>query len=234
MKTTGSFNWNTRIASFKFPTCGGTGGGPVVTLSVTKLTFPKRVLGTTSPAKLVKLTNTGTGTLNISSIAISGDFAISAKTCGSTVAAGASCTVSVTFTPTAINTRTGTLTFTDDANPATQTVALSGIGTAISLSPTSLNFGTLAVGTTSAAKSITVHNAGTSTVTFTGFSIAGTNPGDYLISGNTCGASLAGGGSCTVSLQFKPTAAGTRKGTLRVADNGGGSPQTAALTGVGQ
>jgi hypothetical protein len=234
MKTTGSFNWNTRIASFKFPTCGGTGGGPVVTLSVTKLTFPKRVLGTTSPAKLVKLTNTGTGTLNITSITISGDFAISTKTCGSTVAAGASCTVSVTFTPTAINTRTGTLTFTDDANPATQTVALSGVGTAISLSPTSLNFGTLAVGTTSAAKSITVHNAGTSTVTFTGFSIGGTNPGDYLISANTCGASLAGGGSCTVSLQFKPTAAGTRKGTLRVADNGGGSPQTAALTGVGQ
>jgi len=235
MKTTGSFNWNTRIASFKFPSCGASSGGPVVTLSVAKLTFATRVLGTTSLAKVVKLTNTGTATLNISNIGIiSGDFAISAKTCGITVAAGASCTVSVTFTPTAIGTRTASLTFTDDASPATQTVALSGVGTAISLAPTSLNFGTVAVGTTSAAKSITVHNAGTLTVTFTGFSIAGTNPGDFLISGNTCGSSIAGGASCTVSIKFKPTATGTRKGTLRVADNGGGSPQTSALTGTGQ
>jgi hypothetical protein len=234
MKTTGSFNWNTRIASFKFPSCGASSGGPVVTLSVAKLTFATRVLGTTSLAKVVKLTNTGSATLNISNIGISGDFAISAKTCGSTVAAGASCTVAVTFTPTAIGTRTGSLTFTDDASPATQTVALSGIGTAISLSPTSLNFGAVAVGTTSAAKSMTVHNAGTSTVAFTGFSIAGTNPGDFLISANTCGSSIAGGASCTVSIKFKPTGTGTRKGMLRVADNGGGSPQTSALTGTGQ
>jgi len=175
-------------------------------------------------------------TLNISSITISGDYAISAKTCGTTVAAGASCTVSVTFTPTLIGTRNGTLTFNDDAPTNPQTVALTGAGTAIALTPASLNFGTVAVGSTSAARSITVHNAGTTTVTFTGFSLAGTNPGDYLISGNTCGASLAAGGNCTVSLQFKPVAVGTRKATLQlqVFDNGGGSPQTAALTGVGQ
>jgi hypothetical protein len=234
MKTTGSFNWNTRIASFKFPGCGGGGGGPTVTLSVTSLAFGKRVLGTTSPAKVVKLTNTGTATLNITSITASGDFAISANTCGSTVNAGASCNVSVTFTPTAIGLRTGTLTFTDNAPTNPQTVKLQGTGTAISLTPTSLNFGTVTVGTTSAAKSITVKNVGTTTVTFTGFSIAGTNPGDYLISANTCGSSLAGGASCTVSIQFKPIATGTRKASLRVADNGGGSPQTAALTGVGQ
>ncbi len=235
MKNTGSFNWNTRIASFKFPGCGGGGGGtPAVTLSVSSLSFGKRVLGTSSAAKNVKLTNTGTAVLNISSITISGDYAISAKTCGATVAVGASCTVSVTFTPTAIGIRNGILTFNDDAPTNPQTVQLKGTGTAISLSPTSLGFGTVAVGTTSAAKSITVKNVGTALVTFTGFSIGGTNPGDFQISGNTCGSSLAGGASCVVSIQFKPTATGTRKGTLRVADNGGGSPQTAALTGTGQ
>jgi Abnormal spindle-like microcephaly-assoc'd, ASPM-SPD-2-Hydin len=235
MKTTGSFNWNTRIASFKFPTCGGGGGGgPVVTLSVTKLAFSKLVLGTTSGAKTVKLTNTGTATLNITSIVTSGDFAISAKTCGSTVAVGGSCTVSVKFTPTAIGTRTGALTFTDDATPTTQSVALTGTGTQIALSPTSINFGTVGVGTTSAASTVTVKNVGTTTVTFTGFSIGGTNPGDYLIASKTCGSTLAGAATCTVSVQFKPTITGTRKATLRVADNGGGSPQTSALTGVGQ
>ena len=140
----------------------------------------------------------------------------------------------MTFTPTVIGIRNGTLTFNDDASTNPQKVALTGIGTQISLSPVSLNLGTVAVGATSAAKSVTLTNVGTTTVTFTGFSIAGTNPGDYQISGNTCGTSLAAGGSCTVSLQFKPTATGTRKGVLRVADNGGGSPQTAPLTGVGQ
>ena len=81
---------------------------------------------------------------------------------------------------------------------------------------------------------VIVTNVGTTPVTFTSISIAGTNLGDYQISANTCGTSLAARGSCTVSVRFKPTAAPTRKGTLRVADNGGGSPQTASLSGVGQ
>ena len=234
IRTTGSFNWNTRIANFKFPNCGSGGNTPAVALSATNLAFGKRVLGTTSTAKVIKLTNTGTSTLNISSITINGDFAISAKTCGTTVAAGANCTVSVTFRPTAIGIRNGTLTFNDDAPTNPQTVALTGTGTQISLSPVSLSFGTVAVGTTSAAKSVTVTNVGTTPVTFSGFSIAGTNPGDYQISANTCGTSLAAGGSCTVGVVFKPTAVGTRKAILRAADNGGGSPQTASLTGVGQ
>src|SRR6266516_6282939 len=93
---------------------------------------------------------------------------------------------------TGIGIRNGTLTFNDDASTNPQKVALTGTGTQISLSPVSLNFGTVAVGATSAAKSVTVTNVGTTTVTFTGFSIAGTNPGDYLVSGKTCGTSLAG------------------------------------------
>jgi hypothetical protein len=133
-----------------------------------------------------------------------------------------------------IGNRNGTLTFNDDASTNPQIVALTGTGTQISLSPVSLNFGAVAVSTTSAAKSIAVTNVGSTTVTFSGFSIAGTNPGDYQISGNACGGSLAGGGTCTLSVRFKPTATGTRKAILRVADNGGGSPQTAALTGTGQ
>jgi len=207
---------------------------PAVTLSATSLAFGKRVLGTTSPAKVVTLTNTGAGTLNVSSIGINGDFTIGSKTCGTTVAPGASCTVSVTFTPTLIGVRNGTLTFNDNAPTNPQTVALTGTGTQISISPVSLNFGTAVVGTTTAAKSVTVTNVGTTPVTFTSISLAGTDPGDYQISANTCGTSLAARGSCTVSVRFKPTAAATRKAILSVADNGGGSPQTASLNGVGQ
>ncbi len=106
--------------------------GPVVSLSPTSLTFAKVLVGKTSGAKKVTLTNTGGSTLNITSIATTGDFARLAgpkKTdCGSTLAAGKSCTVRVTFTPTQKGLRTGDLNFTDNAPGSPQSVALSGTG----------------------------------------------------------------------------------------------------------
>jgi uncharacterized delta-60 repeat protein len=137
-------------ADFALARCvGGGGNAPSVTLSTTSLAFGKKVLGTTSTAKVVTLTNTGAGTLNISNVSINGDFTIASKTCGMTVAPGAGCTVNVTFTPTLIGVRHGTLTFTDNAPTSPQTVPLTGTGTQISLSPVSLNFATVAVGSTS-------------------------------------------------------------------------------------
>jgi hypothetical protein len=132
MKTNGSFNWNTRIANFKFANCGGQGGGPAVTLVPTSLKWGKILVGVKSGAKKVTLTNTGNATLNISSIVPSGDFALApvAKklACGSTVAAGKSCVIKVTFTPTQVGLRTGAVTITDNAPDSPQSVALSGTG----------------------------------------------------------------------------------------------------------
>jgi hypothetical protein len=233
MKTTGAFNWNTRIANFKFAGCGGGGGTPAVSLSPTSLKFAATVLSVPSAAKKVTLTNTGTGTLNISTIAATGDFHIKSKTCGSTVAVGASCTVSVTFTPTLIGNRTGSLIFTDDAPTSPQSIPLSGTGVSISFTPKTTNYGTVTVGST-LSKNITVSNLGTGAVAFTAFSIVGLNPGDFHITGNSCGATLAAAQTCVVTVQFKPTAAGTRKGTLKVTDTGAGTAsQTATLVGVG-
>jgi len=99
---------------------------PVVT--PTLLSFGNQVINTTSAAKTVTMTNKGTATLNIDSVAISGSFAISSKTCGTTLAIGAKCTVKVTFTPTVLGALTGTLTFTDNAANSPQTVTLSGTG----------------------------------------------------------------------------------------------------------
>jgi subtilase family serine protease len=115
----------------------GGGGGPVVSFSPTSLTFPKRTVGTTSPAKKVKLTNTGNATLNITTFATSGDFALATvkktKTVtpcvnGGTVAAGANCTFAVTFKPTQKGARTGDVTFTDNAANSPQQVPLTGTG----------------------------------------------------------------------------------------------------------
>jgi hypothetical protein len=232
-KVNGTFNWASRIGSFIFSNCGGGGGQPAVSLSATALNFKKVPIGQTSSPQTVTLTNTGTATLNISSITASGDFHISNNTCGATVAAGANCAVSVTFTPTKKGKRTGNLTFTDNAPTSPQVVSLTGVGQSITVSPTSLNFGTIAVGNTSAQQNVTVTNVGTTTVTFTGFVFAGTAAGDYLISANTCGATIAPGANCSVGVEFKPTTTGKRNAKLNVKNNGGGSPASASLTGTG-
>src|SRR5258706_33159 len=125
MKTTGAFNWNTRISTFKFPTCGG--AAPTASLSPTSLTFASQNVGTTSAAQTITLSNGGTAALSITSIAASGDYA-QTNNCGTSVAAGSSCSISVTFTPTAVGTRTGAITVTDNAPGSPHSASLTGTG----------------------------------------------------------------------------------------------------------
>jgi hypothetical protein len=112
-------------------------------------------------------------------------------------------------------------------------VALAGTGTAIKLTPSSLTFGTVAVGNSSPPQTITVTNVSGATVTFTSIGVAGLNLADFPITSTTCGPALAGGASCTLGITFRPTATGTRKATLKLFDDGGGSPQTSMLKGTG-
>ncbi len=101
------------------------------------------------------------------------------------------------------------------------------------MSPSAVSFGTIAVGGTSAAKSVKVSNDGTVDVTFTGFSLGGTNPADFAIASNTCPATLKPGADCKVGLVFAPVAVALRTALLLIADNASGSPQKVALTGTG-
>jgi hypothetical protein len=105
------------------------GGSSTATLSVTpaSLTFGSQALNTTSGARPVTVTNTGTAAAAISTIVASGDFA-ETSTCGASIAAGGSCTVNVTFTPTASGTRTGALTINSNASNSPTTVTLTGTG----------------------------------------------------------------------------------------------------------
>jgi len=229
-KVTQMFDWSTQIGSFSFSGCGG-GGTPIVSLSATKLAFVKTPIGQTSPVKSITLTNTGNATLNISSITISGDFIIQNKTCGSQVLAGANCKVTMAFTPTAKGTRKGTLTFNDNANNSPQTVALSGTGESIALSPNPVNYGTVVVGQSS-TMAVTVTNVSSATVSLTGFTITGAIT-DYSITNNTCGGTLNAGAHCSISVKFAPTVKGKRNGQLNVFNNGGGSNSPDKLVGVG-
>jgi hypothetical protein len=232
IQSNGSFNWNTRISNLIFPNCGnGSGPSPTAVLSATKLVFPKTLVGQTA-SLTVTVTNTGNASLNISNLAITGDFAVQSNTCGTQVVAGSNCAITIGFTPTAKNSRTGILQLTDNAPNNPQRVTLSGIGMSIALSPTALNFGPVPVGQTSAPQPVTISNVSTASVNLTGFSIGGTSA-DYTISGNTCGTSLAAGTNCSLNVSFNPIKKGVRNGKLNVANNGGGTA-TATLTGTGQ
>jgi hypothetical protein len=203
--------------------------GPLVLLSPSSLIFSDQVVGQSSEPQTVTLTNNGTETLNISNIAISGDFART-NTCGTSVAAGNSCTFDVRFSPTEAGPRTGTLAITDDAEGSPHTVDLSGTGVqaGVSLSPSSLSFGDQLVGTPSTAQSVTLTNSGTTTLTISNISITG----DFSQS-NTCGSSLAAGANCAINVTFTPTATGGRSGAVTVTHDAPGSPHSVPLTGTG-
>ena len=204
-----------------------------VTVSVTALSFGDEVVSGTSAAKAVTLKDTGSGLVNISSIAItpSTNYTISSNTCGSTLAAGKGCTVKVEFEPTALGALTASLAFSDNASNSPQTVALSGTGTVdATLTPASAAYGAETVGTTSAAKTFTLANKQAGALT----SIAISTTGDFAVSMTTCGTSLGAETKCTVSVTFTPTATGTQTGQLIISDSASTSPQTANLTGTGK
>ena len=192
------------------------------------LNFGSLATGSTSTAQTVTVSNPTGAAAPVTSIATTGDFAQS-NTCGTSIAANSSCTVSVTFTPTASGSRTGTLTV--NAGGTTSTVSLSGTGIApgpvLAAAPANLSFASTLVGNTTATQAVTVSNSGTSAATVSG--VAAT--GDFTQTNNCT--TIAVGGSCTVNVAFTPTTSGSRTGTLTVTSTANNSPTTVALSGSG-
>jgi len=209
----------------------GVGVLPAATFSPTSLTFATQLINTTSPTQPVTLTNTGLGTLTLRGGGFSGAFS-GGTTCGPPLAAGASCTINVSFKPKATGTLTGSISITDNAPGSPQTVSLTGTGTEVQLSQTSLNFGSQKVGTTSHGKNVNLTNKGSVPLNISGISITGTNPADFA-QANNCGSSVAAGAFCTIRVTFTPQAPGARSANVSINDDGGASPQTIALSGTG-
>ncbi|MBL8309217.1 MAG: choice-of-anchor D domain-containing protein [Burkholderiales bacterium] len=214
-------------------------GSPAASVSATSLTYASTNVGSTAAAQTVTLSNTGTAALTLGATTISGDFAVSSNTCtsGSSVAAGGSCSVSVTFTPTAAGARSGSLTIAHNATPSTSTVTLSGTGAAVgspaaSVSPAQLSFGSTTVGATAAAQSVTLTNTGNAALVLGTTSIAGA---DFAVGSNSCtsGSSLAAGASCNVSVSFTPSAPGARSATLTITHNASPASSSVTLSGTG-
>ncbi len=201
-----------------------------ITTNPASLTFANQAAGTTSAVKSVTLTNTGSSSASLS-ISSSGDFA-QTNTCNGSLSAGSSCTVSVKFTPTNVGTINGAVTVIDNAPNSPQIVSLSGSGVVpLTLSPTSLAFGNIAVGSTSPAKTATVTNNEKTALNFT-FAASG----NYAAVGSgtaPCSSSLAAGASCTLSVTFTPTANGSINGAVTVSDSTIVRQQEVALSGTG-
>ncbi|MFT3819975.1 MAG: choice-of-anchor D domain-containing protein [Rubrivivax sp.] len=213
-------------------TAGGTG---VASVSPASLSFPSTNVGSTSAAQPVTVTNSGSTALAIQSVTATAEFAVSSNNCPATLAPGASCTISVTFTPAAAGSRSGSLTIANNGSTGNKTVALSGTGQAAgagtaSVSPASLSFPTTNVGSSSAAQSVTVTNGGSAALAIQSI----TATAEFTITGNNCPATLAVGASCTISVTFTPAAASARSGTLTIANNGSTGNKTVALSGTGQ
>jgi len=173
------------------------------------------------------------GDVSISNFGITpGDFT-ETNNCPVTLLAASSCTVQVTFVPTAGGTRTATITITDSARGSPHIVNLTGTGHVpiVSLSPTSLTFAAQAVGTSSAGRPVLLTNSGSFDLTISNIGVTG----DFSET-NNCGLGLAFGSlgnTCQISVIFSPSVSGTLTGVLSITDNASGSPHTASLSGQG-
>jgi len=212
---------------------------PVVTVSPSTLSFDNVTTGTNA-TKIVTLTNIGTGPLAIASATVTGTgFTKVAGGCGTTLAGGASCNISVKFAPTTVVAYTGSLVITDNSEGVTgskQTVALTGAGIApipvASVSTAALSFGDVMLGAT-ANKVVTLNNTGTGPLTIASATVTGT--GFTRVAGG-CGATLAAGANCAITVQAAPTTLGAKTGSLVITDNTGAvanSTQTVSLSANG-
>lgn len=207
---------------------------PVVVFSASKLSFGNINVGSSSGTMNLTVTNQSPTNLTLSGITItganSGDFTQTTD-CGSSLAGGASCNVSVVFSPTYAGARTAAVTVTDTSAGSPLSVILSGTGTGVpiaAVSPSSLTFSNQDVGTTSSLQTATLSNTGSATLS--ALSIVASS--DFAQT-NNCGSSVAPGATCIISVTFKPGGTGTRTGSVTITDNASDSPQLISLSGTG-
>lgn len=212
-----------------------------LTLSATSLNFASpQLTGTRSGAQPEILTNTGSSEVVISNIALTGanaaDFSQS-DTCGSSLAAGANCTINVTFTPSQPGPRSASITITDNTTGSPQSAALTGTGTVTGPNATLLpatvsischfRLDPFPVCSCIPNQAPTLSDFGSTELSIT--SITTTGP---FSESNTCGTSLGAEDSCTIAVELSTRSAETQTGTLLVTDNAPGSPQEVILTGT--
>jgi hypothetical protein len=221
--------------SLEFVSLVGVATAPSLTISPASLNFGSVLVGTSATLG-VQIANSSAGAVTIGSITATGDYSVAIGTCpasGGTLAAGASCTIQVSFLPLDTGTLSGAVSIASSATSLPLTVPLTGVGVQshLQISPGSLSFGSVAVGA-SATQSFTLANTGATAITKLGIAVS-SGAADYAITGPCTVATLAAGGSCSVTVTFTPAAVGSRPGTLTVTSSDISSPAAVPLSGSG-
>ena len=213
----------------------GVVGAPALTLSSAGLVFDPQVIGTTSFAQTLTISNTSDVPVTIFGFSVTGTASAdyTASNCITTINPGGSCGVRVTFSPTAAGTRSATVTLADSTTVGTHSFTVTGTGLlptlTLSIDPPSLTFADLAVGATSGNLIAQVTNTGDASVlidrVFT--------TGDFRLYTTGCVTNLRAGSTCSIYVQFTPTATGARSGKIVIEDAATGNPQNVTLSGNG-
>lgn len=214
---------------------------PRPTLAPFSNNFGAAGLGQTAGPAIFTLQNTSVTELAINTIIISGpnasDFT-QTNTCGTELAAGSTCAISVLFSPTGLGGRTATLGVVYGPTNSSLSANVLGIGTsaslppAVTLLPGGIGFGSVPVQVRQAPQIFTLTNLTGTSVHISNIVITGTNANDFLQSTN-CPATLAALASCSVAVGVTPSLVGAFVGTLEVSDDSPTSPHRATLSGNG-
>ncbi len=204
------------------------------------LAFDDSVATVPGPTLPIAFTNLGDGAVSVTSVAKGGpdaaDFAITANTCsGATMPAGASCSVSVRFSPSDIGERTATLTIVGPGLVGSRTIALIGTGLdPVLVTPGSLAFGNVSLGTTSDPSTVSVFDYGDAPMPVSSVAIDGADAADFAIAAEDCtGTPIPVAMACALSVTFSPSALGARSAVLTITGPAPIGARTVALTGTG-
>lgn len=228
-------------ASVQLSGNGTVQAAPAASFSAAQIAFGNQTVGTTSAPQSLTLTNSGNADLSITGLQASLPFGLGNNTCGNTLAAKASCTVQLSFTPTGTGPATGSLSLTSNASGSPHSVALTGSGVPVAPqlawtpAASALNFGSGTVGAALASQTLTLANQGPGSASITELHLAGSNAADFMIDGSSscqAGGSLDAGSSCSVVVGFVPGGAGARNASLSVVSDGN-APGNIALAGTG-
>lgn len=229
-----SITSNASNATLTVPVSGvGTSAVGTLSSNPTSLSFSSTTVGQNQSLSET-ITNSGSASVSISQISVSGaGFSLVGAQSSQTLTAGQSTTFSVKFAPTSAGSATGTLTVSSDASNPSLTVAVSGTGAAspgqLGSNPTSLNFGSVTVGS-SQSLSATITNSGGSSVSISNVAINGSG---YTLSGITTPLTLTSGQSTTFTVKFAPSSSGTANGTVTVTSDASNPSFAVSLTGTG-
>ena len=208
----------------------GTASQPQLTISPASVAFGSVSVGS-SGSQTITLTNAGNATLTVTQASPSGTgFSMSGASMPMTINAGSSASFSAIFAPTTTGAASGSISIVSNAPGSPAAIALSGTGIQgqLGANPASVNFGSVAVGSTG-SQTITLTNSGSASVTISAATASGTG---LSISGLSTPQTLGAGLSTTFSAQFAPTTAGSASGSISIASNAPNSPLTIPLSGT--